>query len=186
MLSVSDWPIIMIGPGSLLLVVPSLFAFPVSVLLVGLQKSTKLNLDVQNTFVGSHTEHRWRCSNPLCKLSHTTELDSLYIGEGCFCYPLGSSRRSNWGNLHGYLGNWNPTENCFLTTYHPSFMVHWWVLVHFGPIKVSWRVSSRAPKTLNHGPPTCCEAEDQHWNSKASVLYRVHSRTRFKVSSSQY
>jgi hypothetical protein len=20
----------------------------------------------------------------------------------------------------------NPTENCFLTTYHPSFMVHWW------------------------------------------------------------
>jgi hypothetical protein len=32
----------MIGPGGLLLVVP------VSVLLVGLQKSTKLNLDVKN------------------------------------------------------------------------------------------------------------------------------------------
>jgi hypothetical protein len=31
------------------------------------------------------------------------------------------------------LGKWNPTENCFLTTYHPSFMVHWWVLlVHSG------------------------------------------------------
>ncbi len=38
--SVSDWPIIMIGPGGLLLVVPHLFAVPVSVLLVGLQKST--------------------------------------------------------------------------------------------------------------------------------------------------
>jgi len=76
-------------------------------------------------------------------MSHITELDSLYIGEGCFCYPLGSSRRSNWGNLHGNLGNWNPTEkNCFLTTYHPSFMVHWWVLVHFVRNKVNWRVSS--------------------------------------------
>jgi hypothetical protein len=32
--------IIMIGPGGLLLVVPHLFAFPVLVLLVGLQKST--------------------------------------------------------------------------------------------------------------------------------------------------
>ncbi len=29
------------------------------------------------------------------------------------------------------MGNWNPTENCFLTIYHPSFMVHWWVMVHF-------------------------------------------------------
>jgi len=28
--------------------------------------------------------------------------------------------------------NWNPTENCFLTTYHSSFMVCWWVLVHCG------------------------------------------------------
>ncbi len=23
-------------------------------------------------------------------------------------------------------GTWNPTENCFLTTYHSSFMVWWW------------------------------------------------------------
>jgi hypothetical protein len=23
-------------------------------------------------------------------------------------------------------------ENCFQTIYHPSFMVHWWVLVHCG------------------------------------------------------
>ncbi len=29
-------------------------------------------------------------------------------------------------------GNWYPTENCFVTTYHPSFMVHSWVLVHSG------------------------------------------------------
>jgi hypothetical protein len=33
-LSVSDWPIIMIGRGGLLLVVPHLFAVPVSVLLL--------------------------------------------------------------------------------------------------------------------------------------------------------
>jgi hypothetical protein len=25
-------------------------------------------------------------------------------------------------------GNWKPTENCFLTAYHPSFMLCWWVL----------------------------------------------------------
>jgi len=39
-LSVFDWPVIMIGPCGLLLVVPHLFAVPVSVLWVGLQKST--------------------------------------------------------------------------------------------------------------------------------------------------
>jgi len=37
--SVSDWHIIMIGPGGLLLVVPHLFTIPVSVWWVGLQKS---------------------------------------------------------------------------------------------------------------------------------------------------
>jgi hypothetical protein len=39
LLSVSGQPIIMIRPGGLLLVVSHLFAVPVSVLLVGLQKS---------------------------------------------------------------------------------------------------------------------------------------------------
>jgi hypothetical protein len=39
MLSVSDWPIVMIGPGGLLLVIPHLFVL-LSVLWVGLQKST--------------------------------------------------------------------------------------------------------------------------------------------------
>ncbi len=38
MLTVSDWPIIMVGPDGLLLVVPHVFAVRVSVLLVGLQK----------------------------------------------------------------------------------------------------------------------------------------------------
>jgi hypothetical protein len=37
LLHISDWPIIMIRPGGLLLVVPHLFAVPVSVLSVGLQ-----------------------------------------------------------------------------------------------------------------------------------------------------
>jgi hypothetical protein len=40
LLSVCDWLIIMIRPGGLLLVVPHLFALTVSVLWVGLQKST--------------------------------------------------------------------------------------------------------------------------------------------------
>jgi hypothetical protein len=39
LLSVSDWPIIMIGPGGLQLVVSHLFAVPDTVLWVGLQKS---------------------------------------------------------------------------------------------------------------------------------------------------
>jgi hypothetical protein len=37
LVNVSNWPVIMIGPGGLLLVVPHLFAVPVSVLCVGLQ-----------------------------------------------------------------------------------------------------------------------------------------------------
>jgi hypothetical protein len=39
LLSVSDWPIIMISPGGLLLVVPHLFSVLVTVVWVGLQKS---------------------------------------------------------------------------------------------------------------------------------------------------
>jgi len=46
----------MIRPGGLQLVVP------VSVLWMGLQQSTELNLDVKHIFAGSHTEHRWRSS----------------------------------------------------------------------------------------------------------------------------
>ncbi len=42
----------MIRPGGLQLVVPHLFALPVSVLRMGLQKSTELNLDVKNIFAG--------------------------------------------------------------------------------------------------------------------------------------
>jgi hypothetical protein len=56
-LTVCDWPIIMIGPGGLLLAVPRLFAVTVLVLCVGLQKSKTLNLDGKNTFAGSHTEN---------------------------------------------------------------------------------------------------------------------------------
>jgi hypothetical protein len=39
LLSVSDWPIIMIGPGGSLLVVHHLFSVLVTVVWVGLQKS---------------------------------------------------------------------------------------------------------------------------------------------------
>ncbi len=50
------------------------------------------------------------------------------------------------------LGNWNPTENCFLTIYHPSFMMHWWVMLNFGPVE--WSLYLCAGKcALFH----CCE-----------------------------
>jgi hypothetical protein len=47
-LDISDWSIIMIAPGGLLLVVPHVYAVPVTVLLVGLPKKKKkqLNLDI--------------------------------------------------------------------------------------------------------------------------------------------
>jgi hypothetical protein len=50
----------MIGPGSLLLVVPHVFAVHVSDYGWGCQKKTKknINMDVKNNFAGSHTEHR--------------------------------------------------------------------------------------------------------------------------------
>jgi len=62
LLNVSDWLIIMIGPRGLLLVVAHLFAVPFSLLWVGLQKSTQLNLDVKTIFAASYTEPHWRCS----------------------------------------------------------------------------------------------------------------------------
>jgi hypothetical protein len=48
----------MIGAGGLVLVVSHLFDVPISILLVVLQKTKQLNLDVKNIFAGSHTEHR--------------------------------------------------------------------------------------------------------------------------------
>jgi hypothetical protein len=52
----------MIGPGGLLLVVPHVCAVPVSVLLAGLPKKKKLNLDISFYCPELHTEHHWRCS----------------------------------------------------------------------------------------------------------------------------
>jgi hypothetical protein len=53
----------MIGPSGLLLVVPHLFAVPISVS-CGLQNSTELNLDVKNILAGSYTEHSWSVDAP--------------------------------------------------------------------------------------------------------------------------
>jgi hypothetical protein len=51
-----DWLDSSLGPGELLLVVISyLFAVPVLVMGVGLEKSKELNLDVRNIFAVSHT-----------------------------------------------------------------------------------------------------------------------------------
>jgi hypothetical protein len=63
LVTVSDWSIIMIGPGGLLLVFRHLFAVPVSVLWVGLQKSKLLNLDVKKYFCSiTCWAHSWRSS----------------------------------------------------------------------------------------------------------------------------
>jgi len=49
----------MIGPSGLLLVVPHMSAASVSVLCVGsAKKLNNLNLDVENIFAGSRTQHR--------------------------------------------------------------------------------------------------------------------------------
>jgi len=44
-------------------------------------------------------------------------------------------------------GTESPTENCFLTTYHPSFTVRWWVLVHCGPHRTNCPVLRAYPAT---------------------------------------
>jgi hypothetical protein len=56
-----DWLDSLIGPAGLLLVVSHLFAIPVLVLWVGLEKCKQLKLGCENFFAGSHSEHclRW-------------------------------------------------------------------------------------------------------------------------------
>jgi hypothetical protein len=110
LLSVSNWPMIMIAPGGLLLVVPHLFAIVVQVSWVWLQGSKWLNLDVKNNFAGSHNEHSWRSSyeerwllflqtlKPSVLQSKT--LVVLYTGQGSW---LGQwSEFGSWSEiLHG-------------------------------------------------------------------------------------
>ncbi len=61
--SVSGWPIIMIRPGDLLLVVPHRFAVRVSVLWMGVAKKYITKLECEKfIFTRSRTEHHWRCS----------------------------------------------------------------------------------------------------------------------------
>jgi hypothetical protein len=59
----------MISPGGLLLVVPHLFAVPVSVFMRGVENKYITKLGFEKYLAGSssssHTEHRWRCSNML-------------------------------------------------------------------------------------------------------------------------
>jgi hypothetical protein len=55
---VADWLDSLIRPSGLLLVVSHVYAVPVSVLWVGLEKKLVIkNLDVRNNLAGSHTEH---------------------------------------------------------------------------------------------------------------------------------
>ncbi len=74
-LSVSDWSIIMTGPGGLLLVVPTYMQF-----LVGLPKKKKINWDIQFYYPEWHTEHWWRCS-----YSHLIVFFTLYY---ILVYPM--------------------------------------------------------------------------------------------------
>jgi len=81
------------------------------------------------------------------------QADVLYIGMGCFSYLLSTclrvfirqgGKKSSSANHHGWLANWNSTENYFLTTYRSSFMMHWWELVHCGQTT-----------------PSCCKASQE-------------------------
>jgi len=66
----------------------------------------------------------------------------FYIGKSCIyylptnnmpvsCYKAGSKKHTTELTHHGYPGNWNPTENRFLTICHPSFMgLEPWVNQH--------------------------------------------------------
>ncbi len=57
----------------------------------------------------------------------------IYKCKGCFYYLLTTCLWVVTRQIVKMeLVKWNPAENCFLTTYHPSFMVHWWGLVHSG------------------------------------------------------
>jgi hypothetical protein len=78
-LSISNWLIVMIGPGGLLLVVLShLYVVPVSVWRVGLQKKYITNkLECEKCFCSSHTEHHWRCSNTPPLLQSTPYISTV-------------------------------------------------------------------------------------------------------------
>jgi len=39
-------------------------------------------------------------------------------------------------NHCAYLQDMNAMKECFMSTYHPSCMVCWWVVVHSGPMVV--------------------------------------------------
>jgi hypothetical protein len=65
LVSVSDWPIILIRPGGLLLVVPHLFAVPVSVLSMGLQKSKYL--------------YKLGCEEYFCRVVYWAPLEMLSV-----------------------------------------------------------------------------------------------------------
>jgi hypothetical protein len=58
---VFDWPIIMIRPGGLLLVVPTYLQSLFHFYWWGCKKVNSLNLDVRNIFARSNTEHLWEC-----------------------------------------------------------------------------------------------------------------------------
>jgi hypothetical protein len=67
LLPLSNWLHNWIGLSGLLLLISDLFAIPVSVLWVGLEKKNVLKTWMWETFFAvSHTEHRWRCSKIIC------------------------------------------------------------------------------------------------------------------------
>ncbi len=55
----------------------------------------------------------------------TFSTNNLLVG----CQQVGRKEKQLSLTIMVSQGICNPTENCFLTTYHSSFMVHWWVLV---------------------------------------------------------
>jgi hypothetical protein len=81
---VYDWPIILIGPGALLLVVSHLFVIPILVLWVGVGKKNRQlkYLDVRNIIAGSHAEHLLEPADALRRLVKIISISFLKGGTG--------------------------------------------------------------------------------------------------------
>ncbi len=114
-------------------VVPYLFAVPVSVLWVGLQKSTQLNLDVKNIFSGSHTEQLERCSKAMSKYARK------FLG-GCYVLCIHIDYIPSNLKVHYPITYLNSTRICgifcyafqivltyipYLLTYDTSHLLHY-------------------------------------------------------------
>jgi len=112
-LSISDWSIIIIGPGGLLLVVPTYMQFQLQFYRWGCQKKNTAKLRHLILYPEWHTEHRWRCSSGFetliiitCKLQYLK-----IIARNCCQKTIPIHPRTFWNPEYDEtLPNWNRIE----------------------------------------------------------------------------